>query len=94
MATHQVKLALNTNMVEVANKDVEIAVRRNGQRLGTVLISRGNIEWRPAKKSIKKYRFTWAKFADRMEYEGKKVRAKRRVVRRASRKPGTHARSR
>ena len=71
---HEVKLKLNTNVV--GYKDVEISVRGSSGKLGTLLISKGNIEWRPAWKSVKKYRFTWAQFASRME-EGKAVKAKR-----------------
>ena len=71
---HEVKLKLNTNVV--AYKDVEISVRDSSGKLGTLLISKGNVEWLPAGKSVKKHRFTWAQFAERMQ-EGKTVRAKR-----------------
>lgn len=71
---HEVKLKLNTNVV--AYKDVEISVRDSSGKLGTLLISKGNIEWRPAWKSVKKHRFSWAQFADLMQ-GGKTVRAKR-----------------
>lgn len=71
---HEVKLKLHTNVV--ASKDVEISVRDSSGKLGTLLISKGNIEWRPAWKSKKKHRFTWAQFAARME-EGKPVKSKR-----------------
>jgi hypothetical protein len=75
---HQVKLRLNTAEVEIAHKDVEVAIRDRGAKLGTLLISKGNIEWRPAKKSVRKHRFSWKKFAAFMEDEGKRVRGKRR----------------
>ena len=70
---HEVRLKLNTNVV--AYKDVEVSVRGASGKLGTLLISKGNIEWRPAWKFVRKYRFTWEKFAERMQ-EGKRVRAK------------------
>jgi diketogulonate reductase-like aldo/keto reductase len=71
---HEVKLKVNTNVV--GYKDVETSVKDSAGKLGTLLISRGSIEWRPAWKIVKKHRFTWAQFADRMA-EGKTVRAKR-----------------
>lgn len=71
---HEVKLKLHTNVV--GYKDIEISVRESSGKLGTLLISKGNIEWRPAWKSVKKHRFTWSQFAERM-LEGKAVRAKR-----------------
>jgi hypothetical protein len=71
---HEVRLKVNTNVV--AHKDVEISVRDTSGKLGTLLISKGNIEWRPAWKSVRKHRFTWAQFAELMR-EGKTVKAKR-----------------
>jgi len=70
---HQVKVKLNTNVV--GHKDVEIAVSDSSGKLGTLLISKGNIEWLPAWKSVKKHRFSWTRFAEIMQ-EGKTVRAK------------------
>lgn len=72
---HQVRIKLHTNVV--AYKDVEIAVRDTTGKLGTILVSKGNIEWQPARKSVKKHRLSWAKFADLMEGKGKPVKAKR-----------------
>ncbi len=69
---HQLRLRLNTNLV--AHKDLEIDVRQTSGKLGTLLISKGNIEWRPAWKSVKKHRFSRRKFAQLMENEGKQVR--------------------
>jgi hypothetical protein len=71
---HEVKLKLNTNVV--GYKDIEIVVRQSSGKLGTLLVSRGNIEWRPAWKSVKKHRFTWQEFAERMQ-EGKPVKTRR-----------------
>lgn len=72
---HQLRMKLNTNLV--AHKDLEIVVRHTSGKLGTLLISRGNIEWRPAWKSVKKHRFSWMQFAKLMENEGKQVKARR-----------------
>jgi hypothetical protein len=72
---HEVKLRLHTKVV--ASKDVEIEVHESSEKLGTLLISKGNVEWQPAWKSVKKHRLPWAKFAKLMEREGKPARAKR-----------------
>jgi hypothetical protein len=72
---HEVKLRLHTKVV--ASKDVEIEVRESSGKLGTLLISKGNIEWKPAWKSVKKHRLTWTKFAALMQGAGKAVRVKR-----------------
>jgi hypothetical protein len=72
----QVKLKLNTNVV--GSKDVEINISTSGSgKLGTILISKGNIEWLPAWNSVKKHRMPWRKFAEVMEREGKLARVKR-----------------
>ena len=73
--THEVRLKLHSRVI--ASKDIEISVRESSGKLGTLLISKGNIEWRPAWKSIRKHRLTWGKFAALMEGQGKPVRAKR-----------------
>ena len=72
---HEVKLRLHTKVV--ASKDVEIEVHESSGKLGTLLISKGNIEWQPAWKSVNKRRMSWATFAKLMEREGKPARAKR-----------------
>lgn len=70
---HEVKLNLNTNIV--GYKDISIVVSGDGRKLGEVLISKGNIEWKPSPKSKKKHRLTWTKFAEMMT-KGKVVKAK------------------
>jgi len=57
--------------VPVKNKDIEIIVRRNNSKLGTLLISKGNIEWLPKGNSVNKKRLSWVKFAELMSEQGK-----------------------
>ncbi len=71
---HQVRIKIDTAVVH--NKDFEIVVTSSGGKLGTLLVSRGNIEWLPKGNSVNKTRLTWAKFAQFMERHGKPVRAK------------------
>jgi hypothetical protein len=71
---HEVRVKINTAVV--ANKDFEVEVRTNEGKLGTLLISKGNVEWLPTGNYINKRRLSWAKFAEFMEDYGKPVKAK------------------
>jgi hypothetical protein len=72
---HEVRLNLNTNFV--LHKDVLVDVSTNEGKLGTLMISKGNIEWMPSYKSVKKHRLSWTKFAEMMEQQGKLARVKK-----------------
>jgi hypothetical protein len=69
---HEVTMDISTKFV--LHKDVTIDVKKDGRKLGTVLISKGNIEWVPSGNSANKKRLSWAKFAELMVAEGKDVR--------------------
>ena len=56
----------------IKNLDVEIAVRSDDDLLGTLKISKGSIDWRPAKSTKYSYEMRWEKFASVMESEGTK----------------------
>ena len=62
---HEVIATLHTKVV--AHKDLEIVVKTitDGKsfKLGTLLISQGNIEWLPKGHSVNKMRLTWDQFA-------------------------------
>ncbi|MFC3815001.1 hypothetical protein [Lysobacter sp. GCM10012299] len=69
---HEVTLDISTKFV--LHKDVEVEVKKDGSKLGTVLISKGNIEWLPSGNSVNKKRISWAKFAELMVEQGRDVR--------------------
>lgn len=69
---HDVTLDISTKFV--LHKDVEIEVKKDGKKLGTALISKGNIEWVPSGNSVNKKRLSWTKFAELMEIHGKDVK--------------------
>ena len=69
---HEVTLDISTKFV--LHKDVMIEVKKDGRKLGTALISKGNIEWVPAGNSVNKKRLSWAKFSELMVAEGRDVR--------------------
>jgi len=71
---HEVRVKINTAVV--ANKDLEVEVKTDGGKLGTLLISKGNVEWLPKGNYINKRRLSWAKFAEFMEEYGKPAKAK------------------
>jgi hypothetical protein len=76
---HEVTLDLCKNsVVPVGSTDIEISVSLATGKLGTLLISKGNIEWMPANKSVNARRFTWRQFADKMK-EGKPVKKKKKA---------------
>ena len=72
---HEVRVKVYTKVV--ANKDVEIIVKTDGSKLGSLLISKGNVEWLPKGNSVNKKRLSWTKFAALMESEGRTVKAKK-----------------
>jgi len=76
--THEVRVKLISKIV--AHKDLEIEVKEGRSKLGTLLISKGNIEWRPAWKQIKKHRLSWKKFAELMQRRGRTVRSKTKIA--------------
>ena len=69
---HEVTLSINSKFV--LHKDVEIEVKTDGSKLGTLLVSKGNIEWLPSGNSVNKHRMTWRKFAALMENQGTPVK--------------------
>lgn len=74
---HSVLLDINTKFV--LNKDVKVEVHNDDGKIGTLLISKGNIEWLPSPKSVNKHRLSWVKFAELMVAQGKPARTKPKV---------------
>ena len=76
---HEVSAKLHTKIV--AHKDLEIEVKTRAgnkqSKLGTLLISKGNIEWLPKGNSVNKKRLNWVQFADLIEGQGKAVKVKK-----------------
>ena len=69
---HEVKVDLSTILVK--GKDISITIHGDGAKMGTLLISKGNIEWIPVGVSTKKMRLTWQNFAELMNRRGKLIR--------------------
>ena len=60
--------------VPVKYKDFEVLVRQNDKKLGTMLISKGNIEWVPSGNSINRRRMSWSQFAEVMAEQGRPIK--------------------
>ena len=71
---HVVTLDIATKFV--LHKDVKIEVKNDDGKLGTLLVSKGNVEGLPAGNSVNKRRLTWTNFAALMEEKGKQVKIK------------------
>lgn len=69
---HEVTLDIATKFV--LHKDVKIYIKKDGKKLGTALVSKGNIEWVPSGNSVNKKRLSWAKFAELIQEHGKDVK--------------------
>ncbi len=72
---NEVKVNINAS-VQVKHTDFEVIVKHNNSKLGTLLISKGNIEWLPKGNSVNKKRMSWVKFAEFMEKQGRSVKAR------------------
>ena len=69
---HEVTLDIATKFV--LHRDVKVQVKTDDGMLGTLLISKGNIEWLPAGNHVNKKRMTWKNFAKLLEEHGKNVK--------------------
>jgi hypothetical protein len=63
VANHSVKMTISHAM-DVGNVDVEFQVRNGTRLMGTVKISKGTIDWRPAGGKPRKA--SWTEFAEWM----------------------------
>ncbi|MFT6735753.1 MAG: hypothetical protein ACJAS9_003967 [Polaribacter sp.] len=63
---NQVKINIKAS-VEVTHTDFEVVVKNNDGKLGTLLISKRNIEWMPKGNYVNKLRLSWSRFSDFME---------------------------
>lgn len=73
MPTHDISFEIPAKFALA--KDVVFDIKSDGSKLGSILISKGNIEWKPAKAVTTKYRMSWEKFAQFMEEHGKHVKS-------------------
>jgi len=75
MPKHDVNMNFHSKIV--SKKDVEFDIKSDGKKLGTLLISKGNIEWVPSGNSKNKRRLSWEKFAELMTNDGSEKKIKK-----------------
>jgi hypothetical protein len=75
MARHAITCTIPA--AEIVNSDVDLAVWSDDELLGRLHVSRGTIDWTPARSTTYCYSFAWERFAELMEEHGKR---KRRVT--------------
>lgn len=61
------KVSVNFPEQNLTKQDITFDVRKDGKRFGTLLVSKGAIEWRPRSKQSNR-KISWAAF-DRMMRE-------------------------
>ena len=64
MARHNISVELPE--AQIKNRDAIVTIRGNGRIIGTLTISRGNIEWY-SKRWKKPRRLSWSQFDRRMQ---------------------------
>jgi hypothetical protein len=74
MPEHDLRLKLN-QPVPIGRTDIVVAVDSDGSLLGRVKISKGGIDWLPAKNSVNSYSLTWEAFDDLMQQRGRRKKA-------------------
>ena len=65
MAKHTIDFDIPAQ--SMGNVDITCHPRSNGRKLGTLRLSKGTVDWTPAKKSVNFRRFTWERFRDLLE---------------------------
>jgi len=71
MATHSISMKQPKEVV--LGKDVIFSIKRDGQKLGELHVSKGNLEWVPAGSKVKTYRLRWSQVAALFEDNGRLV---------------------
>ena len=66
------KVIFNVPRRELGREDVEFVVERDGRRFGTLLVSKGGIEWRPTNKVYRR-NLKWDRFDQLMRDTGRPV---------------------
>ena len=72
MASHDVVMSQPSD--HVVRSDIKFRIKVNGEKLGELHISKGNIEWWPKGNKKNKLRLSWSKFAEIFEEKGREVR--------------------
>lgn len=69
---HRIRVTVPT--IEVGKNDIHVIIQRNSEKIGELLISKGNIQWWPKGHKKLKKQLRWAEFAAFMDEWGTTVR--------------------
>lgn len=69
---HRIRVQVPT--IEVGKNDIHVLIHRNSEKIGELLISKGNVQWWPKGKKKLKKQLRWAEFAAFMDERGTAVR--------------------
>ncbi|WP_404379974.1 hypothetical protein [Caenispirillum salinarum] len=72
MPTHDITLS-HIPPAELVNTDLVLDVKIDGALKGRILMSKGNVHYRPANFSARQYRISWAKLCDLITDNGQEV---------------------
>ena len=73
MARHEVHMDMPRGL-PVVNADVDFTVKSNGNKLGTLKLSKGAIEWLPANNHVTSFTLSWEQLSRVMEEQGRQRR--------------------
>ena len=74
---HRVDVTFHKKNIE--KKDLEVRIQSDKGKIGTLLISKGNIEWLPKGNFKNKLAMRWEEFAEMMKQEGKVSKVKKKL---------------
>ena len=66
------KVIFNLPKRELGREDIEFIVEQDGKRFGTLLVSKGAVEWRPTNKVYRR-KLNWTRFDQAMRESGRRV---------------------
>jgi len=71
MAKHDVVMSQPKD--QLIRADIKFSIKVNGEKLGELHISKGNVEWWPKGNKKNKCRLTWTRFAELFEDKGRRI---------------------
>ena len=70
MAKHEIYFRLPER--QIVNADAEFTIYTDDEKLGTLNISKGSLDWMPSGFSSPPYKISWEKFSEVMKEQGKR----------------------
>jgi hypothetical protein len=66
------KVSFHLPKRELGREDIEFVIEQDGKRFGTLLVSKGAVEWRPTNKVYRR-KLNWTRFDQLLRETGRKV---------------------